>query len=90
MENIKVAIEFCETVEVYENTNDQHRQQNSSFDNNNIDNNSNDLNSGQVITFTRDAIRQAVLKSNPRLIEAMYLAVITTTAEALNVTYAVL
>ena len=90
LENIKVAIEFCETVEVDENTNDQHRQQNSSFDNNNIDNNSNDLNSGQVITFTRDAIRQAVLKSNPRLIEAMYLAVITTTAEALNGTYAVL
>ena len=30
------------------------------------------------------------MKSNPRLIEAMYLAVITTTSEALNGTYAVL
>ena len=61
-------------------------------DNDEVNNNDDDeqLNSGQVITFTRDVIRQAVMKSNPRLIEAMYLAVITTTSEALNGTYAVL
>ena len=45
----------------------------------NINDDDEQLNSGQVITFTRDVIRQAVMKSNPRLIEAMYLAVITTT-----------
>jgi len=61
------------------------------LEDNGADNNDDDqLNSGQVITFTRDVIRQAVMKSNPRLIEAMYLAVITTTSEALNGTYAVL
>jgi len=46
--------------------------------------------SGQIINTVRDAIRQAVLKAGTRLVEAMYLAVITTTSEALSGTYAVL
>ena len=77
LDNLKVTVEFLDApIE----------------DNDEVNNNDDDeqLNSGQVITFTRDVIRQAVMKSNPRLIEAMYLAVITTTSEALNGTYAVL
>ena len=74
LDGIKVTVELLDALE-----------------DNGADNNDDDqLNSGQVITFTRDVIRQAVMKSNPRLIEAMYLAVITTTSEALNGTYAVL
>ena len=46
--------------------------------------------SGQVTSATREAIRRAVLKAGPRLVEAMYLSVITTTAEALGGTYSVL
>jgi len=46
--------------------------------------------SGQIINAVRDAIRKAVLKAGTRLVEAMYLAVITTTADALGGTYAVL
>jgi ribosome assembly protein 1 len=46
--------------------------------------------SGQVIAATREAIRQSVLKASPRLVEAMYLSVITTTSEALGGTYSVL
>ena len=46
--------------------------------------------SGQIINTVRDAIRRAVMKAGTRLVEAMYLAVITTTSEALGGTYAVL
>ena len=46
--------------------------------------------SGQIINTVRDAIRKAVLKAGSRLVEAMYLAVITTTSDALGGTYAVL
>ena len=46
--------------------------------------------SGQIINTVRDAIRKAVTKAGTRLVEAMYLAVITTTSEALGGTYAVL
>lgn len=46
--------------------------------------------SGQVISATREAIRHSVLKAGPRLVEAMYLSVITTTSEALGGTYSVL
>ena len=46
--------------------------------------------SGQVISAAREAIRQSVIKSGPRLVEAMYLSVITTTSEALGGTYSVL
>jgi ribosome assembly protein 1 len=46
--------------------------------------------SGQVTSATREAIRRSVLKAGPRLVEAMYLAVITTTSEALGGTYSVL
>jgi ribosome assembly protein 1 len=46
--------------------------------------------SGQVISAAREAIRQSVLKAGPRLVEAMYLSVITTTSEALGGTYSVL
>ena len=46
--------------------------------------------SGQIINTVRDVIRKAVLKAGTRLVEAMYLAVITTTSEALGGTYAVL
>ena len=46
--------------------------------------------SGQVTSATREAIRRSVLKAEPRLVEAMYLAVITTTSEALGGTYSVL
>jgi ribosome assembly protein 1 len=76
LDNVKVTVEFL----------DAPIEDDDEADNNNDD----QLNSGQVITFTRDVIRQAVMQSNPRLIEAMYLAVITTTSEALNGTYAVL
>ena len=46
--------------------------------------------SGQVTSAAREAIRRAVLKAGPRLVEAMYLSVITTTSEALGGTYSVL
>jgi ribosome assembly protein 1 len=46
--------------------------------------------SGQVASATREAIRRSVLKAQPRLVEAMYLSVITTTSEALGGTYSVL
>jgi len=46
--------------------------------------------SGQVTSATREAIRRSVLKAGPRLVEAMYLAVINTTSEALGGTYSVL
>jgi len=46
--------------------------------------------SGQIINSVRDAIRKAVMKAGTRLVEAMYLAVITTTSDALGGTYAVL
>ena len=46
--------------------------------------------SGQIINTVRDAIRKAVLKAGSRLVEAMYLAVITTSSDALGGTYAVL
>ena len=46
--------------------------------------------SGQVASAAREAIRRAVLKAGPRLVEAMYLSVISTTSEALGGTYSVL
>jgi len=46
--------------------------------------------SGQIINTVRDVIKKAVLKAGTRIVEAMYLAVITTTSEALGGTYAVL
>ena len=46
--------------------------------------------SGQVISTAREAIRQSVLAAGPRLVEAMYLSVITTTSAALGGTYSVL
>lgn len=46
--------------------------------------------SGQVASAAREAIRKAVLKAGPRLVEAMYLSVISTTSEALGGTYSVL
>eukprot|EP00899_Mesostigma_viride_P015374 jgi/Mesvir1/23838/Mv10643-RA.1 len=47
-------------------------------------------NSGQVITAMRDACRMAVMKAEPRLVEAMTLCQVMTTAEALGKVYAVL
>eukprot|EP00898_Chlorokybus_atmophyticus_P007645 jgi/Chlat1/7882/Chrsp66S00582 len=46
--------------------------------------------SGQIITEVRDACRQAMLKSQPRLVEAMYLCEVMTNAEALGKVYGVL
>ena len=43
-----------------------------------------------MASAAREAIRKAVLKAGPRLVEAMYLSVISTTSEALGGTYSVL
>ncbi|KAF5828041.1 hypothetical protein DUNSADRAFT_18295 [Dunaliella salina] len=46
--------------------------------------------SGQVMTAVAAACRRAVIEADPRLVEAMYLCQVQTTAEALSGTYAVL
>ena len=46
--------------------------------------------SGQVIAAAREAVRGAVMSAGPRLVEAKYLCVVSTSAEALSGTYAVL
>ncbi|KAL6624618.1 hypothetical protein ACP70R_031939 [Stipagrostis hirtigluma subsp. patula] len=54
--------------------------------------NSNQYNifTGQVITAVKEACREAVLQSKPRLVEPIYLCELTTPSEHLHGTYAVL
>jgi len=40
--------------------------------------------SGQVTAMARQAFRRAVLEADPRLVEAMFLCEVSTTAEALS------